>query len=61
MDDLMMPQEVSARLRTKPETLKYWRYIGTGPRFARIGRRVVYRRSEVEAWLEEQFASQEGA
>lgn len=61
MDDLMMPPEVSTMLRTKTETLKYWRYIGTGPRFARIGRRVVYRRSEVEAWLEEQFASQEGA
>jgi predicted DNA-binding transcriptional regulator AlpA len=32
-------------------TLNYWRHIGKGPRSARIGRRVVYRESDVREFL----------
>lgn len=36
-------------------TLRYWRQTGSGPRSARIGSRVVYRESEVLAWIDAQF------
>jgi hypothetical protein len=35
-----------------PRTAQRWRASGDGPPFVRLGkRRVVYRRSDVEAWL----------
>ncbi|ORM29238.1 helix-turn-helix domain-containing protein [Williamsia sp. 1135] len=37
-------------------TLRYWRHTNEGPKSFRAGRRVVYRRSEVESWLSEQEA-----
>lgn len=36
-------------------TLRYWRHTGTGPAsFTVGGKKVVYRRSEIERWLAEQ-------
>jgi hypothetical protein len=32
-------------------TLEKWRCTGQGPRFVRVGRRIFYRRSDIEAWL----------
>ncbi|WIY81778.1 helix-turn-helix domain-containing protein [Propionimicrobium sp. PCR01-08-3] len=37
-------------------TIRYWRYMGTGPKSAKLGRRVVYRESDVRQWIDEQFA-----
>ena len=53
--DLLTLTEAAELLRTAPETLRYWRHIGTGPASAKLGRRVVYRRADVEAWIEQQF------
>lgn len=42
----------------KVATLNYWRHAndGTGPRWFRLGaRKVVYKKSDLEAWLEEQY------
>jgi hypothetical protein len=36
-------------------TLNYWRHAGKGPRSARIGRRVVYRESDVREFLASYF------
>ena len=55
MGDLMNPTEVATQIRSTPSTLAYWRHIGKGPKYAKVGRRVVYRREDVEAWLAEQF------
>jgi predicted DNA-binding transcriptional regulator AlpA len=52
MDDLMTAPETGEVLRTPEATLAYWRHIGYGPRFMKVGRRVLYRRADVEAWLE---------
>jgi len=59
--DLMTTTEVAEYLRTSPETIRYWRHIGSGPKSAKVGRRVVYRRADVEQWLNEQFAKTEAA
>ena len=60
-DRLLMLEEVAERLRVPEATLRFWRHKGdTGPRSAKIGRRVVYRESDVNAWLEAQFAQAVG-
>lgn len=47
-----------AREKNVPEdTLRYWRMRGVGPVSFKIGRRVMYRRSEVDAWFAEQEAA----
>lgn len=53
MPEYMTTHEVAALLRTSTETLRYWRHIGKGPRSFKLGRRVLYPRSAVEAWVSE--------
>jgi DNA-binding transcriptional MerR regulator len=58
MDALLTQAEVAERLRRPVATLRFWRHKGTGPRSANVGGRVLYRQSDVEAWLEKQFRPQ---
>lgn len=53
-DDLLSIDEAAALLRTPVATLRYWRYLGTGPHSFRVGRAVRYWRSDVQGWLQEQ-------
>ena len=48
---LLTTDEVAAGLRTTPDTLKYWRHVGRGPRYIRRGRRVLYDEADVEAYV----------
>jgi predicted DNA-binding transcriptional regulator AlpA len=50
-EQLAEPQQVADYLQVPVKTLAQWRYIGTGPRFVRIGRFVRYRWADVEKWL----------
>ncbi|NOR00028.1 helix-turn-helix domain-containing protein [Mycolicibacterium fortuitum] len=50
----MFTDEVSEMINTSPATLRYWRHADTGPASFLLGKRVVYRRSEVERWIAEQ-------
>ena len=55
MEKLLRLPEV-AKLTGLPEnTLRFWRHEGTGPRSARLGRRVVYRERDVIRWIDQQF------
>jgi predicted DNA-binding transcriptional regulator AlpA len=56
-DELLTTADVAAMTRAPASTVRYWRYLGTGPRGFRIGRRVLYRRTEVMRWLAEQEAA----
>lgn len=47
----MTTAEVAQLLRTSSETVRYWRHVGKGPQWVKTGRRVVYRRADVEAWV----------
>jgi excisionase family DNA binding protein len=51
---LMTIADLSTMLGVPVDTLYGWRHRGEGPRGYRVGRHVRYRRSSVEAWLEEQ-------
>ena len=53
-DELLSIDEVAALLRAPVATLRYWRYLGTGPRSFRVGRAVRYWRGDVLTWLHEQ-------
>jgi excisionase family DNA binding protein len=43
--------EAAELLRTPVATLRYWRHRNTGPRSFRLGRRVLYRRDDLHAWI----------
>jgi predicted DNA-binding transcriptional regulator AlpA len=45
-------EEFAALVRTSPATVRYWRMIGKGPKSFRLGRRALYDRAEVLAWVE---------
>lgn len=48
------PEEVSEFLGVPVRTLYQWRYLGTGPKGARIGRHVRYLPEDVIAWFRQQ-------
>jgi len=49
--EFLLTREVAELLRTSESTVRYWRYTGDGPASIRVGRRVLYRREAVLAWL----------
>jgi len=40
-------------------TLRYWRYIGTGPRSYRLGRHTFYDVADLDAWIEAEASKTE--
>jgi excisionase family DNA binding protein len=51
MSDYLTTAELATLLRTPSETVRYWRHVGKGPRSFKIGRRVLYAREDVEAFI----------
>ncbi len=49
--EFMTTGEVAVLLRTSPQTVRYWRYIGYGPSGPKVGRRVLYRRRDIDDFL----------
>ena len=49
--ELLTITEAAEVLRAPVATLRYWRHLGTGPRSFRLGRRVLYRRDDLHAWI----------
>ena len=57
LDDLMTSAELAAVIAVTEGTLRNWRYLGDGPPYLKIGGRVWYSRSAIDAWLDEQSVS----
>ena len=53
MAEYMTTEEVAELVRAAPETVRYWRWVGKGPASFKVGRRVLYAREDVEAYLRE--------
>ena len=51
--EYLTTEEVAAQLRTTPETVRYWRHIRKGPKSFKVGRRVLYAREDVDAFVAE--------
>jgi predicted DNA-binding transcriptional regulator AlpA len=58
--ELLTTAEVAELTRTPIGTLRYWRFCNTGPRSFRLGRRVVYRASDLQAWISAQETTGDG-
>lgn len=56
-DEFIDTNEVSTITKIPKGTLRYFRSTDQGPASFTLGRRVVYRKSEVLRWIEEQERS----
>jgi DNA-binding transcriptional MerR regulator len=54
LSEYMSTQQVAGETGIPAATLRYWRHADIGPASFTLGRRVVYRRQEVERWIAEQ-------
>jgi len=54
--DHLFLTEASAYLRVPVATLRHWRARSTGPRSFLLGRRLAYRRADLDAWLTQRMA-----
>ncbi len=52
---LLRVPDVAALTGIPENTWRFWRHEGTGPKSARLGRRVVYREEDVLEWIDAQF------
>ena len=55
MTELLTIEEVSEATRLPINTLYHYRATGQGPKSAKLGRRVMYRRDDVETWITNAF------
>jgi predicted DNA-binding transcriptional regulator AlpA len=56
VDRILNTSEVSRITNVPIATLRWWRHQGMGPRSFRLGpRKVMYRESDVQAWLDQQY------
>lgn len=50
-DDFLRATELAEKIGVTPNTLLLWRRKGIGPKYSRVGGRILYRRAAVEDWL----------
>ena len=55
IDRLLFTEEVAEMIRKSPSALRYMIHTGSAPRSAKIGGRRMFKESDVEAWIQEQF------
>jgi predicted DNA-binding transcriptional regulator AlpA len=58
---LLTLPEAAELLRRPVNTLRHWRFAGTGPASFRMGRRVMYREEDLVAWVEAQQRAEQDA
>jgi predicted DNA-binding transcriptional regulator AlpA len=54
-ESLLFIEDVAEWTGIPVQTLRWWRQHGKGPKSAKVGARVRYRESDVQAWLDDQF------
>jgi excisionase family DNA binding protein len=59
MDELLTLRQTAQRLNVPEATLRWWRHRREGPDGFRAGRRVLFRTSDVNRWIEERIAAEE--
>ncbi|WP_082940186.1 helix-turn-helix transcriptional regulator [Mycolicibacterium peregrinum] len=55
MSDLLSIEEAAELARKPVATMRWLRATGKGPRSGKLGRRVVYRREDIEEWIASAF------
>jgi predicted DNA-binding transcriptional regulator AlpA len=51
MPQLLNQREAADLCRLSPRTLERWRCRGGGPVYRKLGRRVLYRPADIDAWI----------
>jgi excisionase family DNA binding protein len=51
LSDYFTQEEAATELKVSPRTIDRWRRLDEGPPITKLGRRILYRRSSVQAWL----------
>jgi len=59
-DEFLLLNEVATLTRQPVSTLRWLRHQNRGPAAVKLGRRLVYRRSAVLAWIRQQEQEQAG-
>ena len=57
LGELLDMDETAQRLKRPVATLRWWRHRGEGPRSFLLGRRVMYRAADVDAWIAEHYTA----
>lgn len=52
--------DLSRRWKISPRTLERWRWLRQGPRYLKVGGRVIYRLEDIIAFEEQQLHEVEG-
>lgn len=50
--EFLTPEELAEMLGVPLQTIYRWNYVGSGPPVIHLGRRVRYRRADVEQWID---------
>jgi predicted DNA-binding transcriptional regulator AlpA len=53
-DEILDAKQLEDLTGTKQSTWRYWAHIGSGPASFKLGRRRVWKKSTVVAWIEDQ-------
>jgi hypothetical protein len=51
MEELLKPKEAGRLLKHSPQTLATWRMRQQGPKYLRVGGSILYRPSDLEAFI----------
>jgi predicted DNA-binding transcriptional regulator AlpA len=51
-DDLLDTESLGAEFGVTPQTIYNWRAQGRAPRAHKVGRKLFFRRGDIERWLE---------
>jgi len=46
----MTQEQLAEHWQISPRTLEQWRWLGKGPKFLKIGARVLYREEDIDAY-----------
>jgi Helix-turn-helix domain len=51
LDGYASEDDLASELQVHPKTIERWRATGEGPPHTKIGRKVFYKRTSLDAWL----------
>lgn len=54
-DQLLTIEEAAEQTRLSINTLRWMRRQGTGPKSGKLGKRIFFRQSDLDAWIDAQF------
>jgi excisionase family DNA binding protein len=55
--DWLFDKDAAEYIGVATSTLAKWRITGEGPKYARVGKRVLYLREDLDAWMKDQRVS----